>query len=154
MRLQSRLFHALCRHVIGLHAHFRQLDVGNFVDVRMRKLVSPAIDRWPAENDVFFVYLIILVNILCALKPNKVGNASAITEMSHHPFLPRAHSKLFKAQNLAFELYERQVALQVDDAVDAASVNVFVRIILEQIAPCSDVGLFLQYRLTLGSNPR
>ena len=146
-RLKSRLFHLFSGHVIGLHAHRGELHLGGTVDIRMGEPVSAVINAGFSEYDVLFAHLIILIYILRALKPNKVANARTIAEVGYYALLSCTHSIFFKAQYAPFYLHKRHVTRKIGNAVNLATIHIFIRIILQQVAPSADIELLVQYRL-------
>ena len=95
-RGQSGLFHALRSDVIGLHAHFRELERGRIVHIGMGKLVPPAVHRGFSEDNIFRPQLVGLVDILRTTKPDQVHDALTICKVGHHTLLVSAHLVLVK----------------------------------------------------------
>ena len=96
----------------------------------MGKLIAPVVDSGFPENDVFSIYLVVLIDILCMLEPHQIYNAAAVRKMSNHSFFACSYAELLKREDLPFHLYIRHAALQVLDGIDLTPVNVFIRIIL------------------------
>ena len=69
-RCKPHLFHLLGGAIVGLHAHVGELQRLCVVDIGVSKLETSAIKRWLAENNVFGIGLVSLVDVLCAAKPN------------------------------------------------------------------------------------
>ena len=154
VRHEARLLHALRRDVVRLHAHIGELDVSGPLNVGMGKLVAAAINAGPSEDDVFYANLIVVVDILAAIEPYEVYEPGAVGEVGHDALLACALVKLLEAHNLAFQLHERHVAGHLAYGIDAAAVDVFVRIILDKVTPRLDIKLFAQYLFSARTNAR
>ena len=110
----------------------------------MRELITTAIDARLAEHDVLHTHLVLLVYVLRAVEPHKVYHPMSVAEMANDALLARSLTELLKRQNLSFQLHERHIGLQLVDAIDAAAVNVFIGVILQQLTPRRDAELLLQ----------
>ncbi len=78
------------------------------------------------------------------MKPYEVNDVLTVGEMADDALLP-AFAHLLVAQDMAFDLYLRHVAAQLADGIHLRSVNVFIRIILQQVTPRLDVELTFEY---------
>ena len=154
LRCQPKLFHLFRSDVIGLHTHLRELQVGCLVDVGMGKLEPSRIYGGLAENDVFFIDLVLVVHILRPVEPDDVRNAVPVGEMGDNPFLPCPHGIFLETQDMALDLYESHVRRQLCDGIHLTAVYIFVRIIFQQVAPCLDVKLLAQQLLSFGTHAR
>ena len=143
-RGHAHVFHLLRGDVTGLHAHLGQLHVGGFLHVGVGKLVAPLKHRGLAEDDELLAHLVILVNIFGAIEPHEVDDAVAVGEMPDDALLAGPHGKLLEAQNAALDLHKRHVTREFVDAVYPRAVHIFIRIILQQVAPRLDVELAAQ----------
>ena len=110
----------------------------------MRELIATAIDAWLAEHDVFHTHLVLLVNILRTVEPHEVYYPMSVAEVAYNALLARSLTELLERQNLSFQLHERHIGLQLIDAIDAAAVNVFIGVILQQLTPRRNAELLLQ----------
>ena len=120
----------------------------------MGELVSAVEHRRFAEHHIFHVHLVLLRGISDAGEPNEVHHSGPVGEVGHETFLARSALKLLEAQYAPAYLYEGHVAAQFADVVYLAAVDVFVRIILEQVGYRSDTQLFLEHFLFLGTYAR
>ena len=149
---QPGLFHLLRGDVIGLHAHFGELQAVGLVHFGMGKLVASAIDGGFSEDDVFGVYLI---EILWALRqePHQIADARAVGEMSDDANLPWSHGKFLKTQDVAFHLYVG-IRGKFVDGVELRTVHMLIGEILQQVAKGLDAQFPLQQFLSLGAYAR
>ena len=142
--LQPAALHLLGSHVVGLHTHLRQHELIGRVDVGMRELESPVIDARLAEHHILYTHLVLLVDILRAVEPHEVDDAETIGEVCYDALLARSLTELLERQYLAFQLHKRHIGLQLITSIDAAAVDIFVRIVLQQLAPRINAELLLQ----------
>ena len=117
----------------------------------MRELEPTVVDCWPSEDNVVFVHLIILVDVLCAREPHEVNHTSSVAEMCHHTLLAWRHLKLLERQYLAPYLHEGHVARQLVNGIDAAPVHIFIWIVLQKVAPCVDIQFLVEDILAVGA---
>ena len=75
-----------------------------------------------------------------------------VVEMGYHPFLARTHLKLLKTQYLALQLDERHVLRQLVAMVDTTPIDIFIRIVFQQLAEGLDVEFTAQHLLFLRSH--
>ena len=145
-------FHAFGRAVVGLQAHIGELQGVGGIDVGVSELISTAIEAGLAENDVVGIDFVGGGDVFGRLKPDEIYDAGAIGEVGHNPLLTYAHDELFKAQDLPFYLDEGLRSLQIGDAVEATAIDIFVRIVFEEVAKGVDVELFAQYLFAVRSD--
>ena len=142
--LQPTVLHLLGGHVIRLHTHFREHQLIGLVDVGMRELEATAIDGGTSENDVFDTHLITVVDVFRGIEPNQIHHAMSVGKMGYDALLACAHSKLLECQDMSFDLHKRHIAPQLVDGVDTTSVDVFVGIVFQQVAPRVDIDFFVE----------
>ena len=66
----SVVLHPLRRGVIRLHTHFIELQIGCLFYLRMGELIASSENNGLAEDDVFGVYGVGFVDILCPTEPH------------------------------------------------------------------------------------
>ena len=108
-RVDASLFHLLCGDIKRLHPHVIELQLTCIVNVRVRELEPTIEESRLTKDDIVFPYLVVLIDILCSVEPNKVTNAMSITKVCDDSLLPSAHISLLKAEDLPFNLDERHV---------------------------------------------
>ena len=107
-----------------------------------------------AEYNIFRTYLVTLFGIFSSLEPHEVGNAGTIGEVSHDTLLSWSHLEGLETQDMSHDLYERHIASQFVDGIDPGTIDMFVRIVLKQVAIGVDTKFFTQYLLPVRSHPR
>ena len=153
--VESHLLHLLRRVVIGLHAHSRQFQLVCSVDVRMGYIDASVVDVGTSEDDIFFADGVALLGIFPSVEPRQVHHLSGtIGKVRHDAFLAGTHLEGLETQDVALHLYEGHVAIEFADAVQPAAVDVFVRIILQQVAKGVDVQFFAEHLPPVRTNPR
>ena len=65
--------------------------------------------------------------------------------MGHHALLARTHCEGLETQDVSHHLNKRHVASEFVDGVDFGTVDVFVRIILKQVAIALNAKLIAQH---------
>ena len=120
----------------------------------MGQLVASAIDGRLAEDDIVGVHLQVFRQLLYTYEPHEVDNSRAVGEVGYDSLLARSLLKLLEAEDVSLQLDVGHLARQLADGVDAAAVDVFVGIILQQVAERTDVQLPLQDFFPMRSDPR
>ena len=153
--VEPHFLHLLRRVVIGLHAHGRQFQLVCGIDVRVGYIDASVVDVGTSEDDIFFADGVVLLGVFSSVEPRQVHHlACAIGKVRHDAFFAGTHLEGLETQDMAFHLYEGHVAIQFAYAVEPAAVDVFVRIILQQVAKGMDVQLFAEHLPPVGTNPR
>ena len=106
-------------------------------------------DRGLAEHEILGTDLVGLLGVFATIKPREVGDGSTVGEMRYDAFFPRTHRESLETQNVADDLYERHVARQFVDGVDLRAVDIFVRIVFEQVTIGLDTELIAQHLLAV-----
>ena len=71
-----------------------------------------------SEDDIFLADGVVLFRVFAAIKPSEVHDLAApVSKVGHHTLLAGTHLKRLEAQDAAFDLYKRHVAIQFADAV-------------------------------------
>ena len=107
-----------------------------------------------SKNQILNTYLIVLLGVFSTIKPSKVADARAVSKVCHHTFFPRSHGKGLETQDVSHHLHKRHVACQFVDCVDLRAVNIFVWIVLKQVAIAFDAKLIAQHLFAIGAYPR
>ena len=153
--VQSRLLHLLRRVIVRLHAHGRELQLVGGIHIGMRHVDATVIDVRSSEDDILLADGVVLLGILAAVKPREVHHlAGVVGKVSHDALLAGTHLEGLETEDMSFHLYERHVARQFADAVEAAAVNVLIGIILQQVAIAADAQLLVEQLLARRANPR
>ena len=104
-----------------------------------------------AKHDILDTYLIGLFGIFPALEPHEVHDTRSVTEMGHHPFLAWAHLEGLETENFADNLNKRHVARQLVDGIDLRTVDILVRVVVDQVTISEDSEFFTQNLLAAWS---
>ena len=120
----------------------------------MGKLVTPAVYHRFPEHDVFFSYFKVFRDLLCSCEPHEINKSRTVSEMGNDAFLACSHAEFFEICELTHYLNERHVTAQLVDAIDFRAVNIFIRIIFQQVTECLDAQFFFQQFLAMRSNAR
>ena len=110
----------------------------------MGKLKTTIVNAWLTKYNVLNTYLVVLIDILRPIKPHKVGNAMTISKMSHYALFARSHRKFLERENASLNLYKRHVTTKFCNRVKPASVDVFIRIMLQELSPRRDAEFLLK----------
>ena len=108
----------------------------------------------PSEDQIVGAYLVVLLGIFASVEPHQVQNACAVREMSHHTLAARSHLKGLKAEYVADDLHERHVARQLTHLVDFCAVNVFIGVVVQQVAIGVNAEFLAQHLLAVGPYAR
>ena len=152
-RGEPALLHVFSGRIVRLHAHIVECQFADLVNLRMGYLISAAVDGRFAKDNVFSILGIILIYVFRPVEPHEVDHSVAIGELGNDAFLPRSHRHLLEAKYSSFQLHIGHLALELVGGEDVSAVDVLVGIIFEQVAPCGDIELFVQYLLTRRTNP-
>ena len=150
-RVETPLLHLLRRGVVGLHAHRRELQRIGPVYIGMGHVDAVVEDGGFTEYDIFDTDLIGLLGIFPALEPHEVHDTRSVAEMGHHTFLAWAHLEGLETENFADNLNERHVARQLVDGIDLRTVDILVRVIVDQVTISEDSEFFTQNLLAAWS---
>ena len=107
-----------------------------------------------SKNQILNTYLIVLLGVFATIKPSKVADACAIGEVGYHTLLARAHCESLETKDMSDNLNKRHVAGEFVDSVDLGTVDVFVWIILKQVAIAFDAKLIAQHLFTVRAYAR
>lgn len=116
--------------------------------LRMSNIQSALEHLRLAEHDVRAVRVVLFGDVFDALEPHQVDDSRAVGEMSHQPFLATL-AEVLERQDLAHQLHVRHRPVDFGDAVEAAAVDVLVRVIRQQIAHSLDGEFLAQQVRTL-----
>ena len=106
---------------------------------------EPAVvNAWSAEDDVLFAHLIVLIDVLQPIEPDEVNHAMTIAEVGHGKLLTLACADFLVGKNLAFQLNKGHIGLQFIDVIDAASVDILIRVVFQELSPRRNAELLLQ----------
>ena len=151
--VQSPVLHLLRRDIVRLHAHGAELHIGSLLNVGIDKLIPAVVGCRLTEDDILYARLVLVVDPTAGIEPYDIHDITAIGEMGYDALLP-AFAKLLKTLYPPTDLHQRHIACQLTDGVDLRPVHIFIRIILQQVTPRSDVELTCQYILALWSHAR
>ena len=119
----------------------------------MHHLYPAVIYGGSPENDVWNARFVAFGHILGIVEPGKVHHARAIGKVSHYARLAVSHVKRLETEYSAAYLDKRHVARQFVDGIDSTSVDMFVGVILQQVAKGIDAQFFAKHLFAVGSNP-
>ena len=151
--VQAPVLHLLRRDIVRLHAHGAELHIGSLLNVGIDKLIPAVVGCRLTEDDILYAGLVLVVDPTAGIEPYDIHDITAIGEMGYDALLP-AFAKLLKTLYPPTDLHQRHIACQLTDGVDLRPVHIFIRIILQQVTPRSDVELTCQYILALWSHAR
>ena len=120
----------------------------------MHHLYPAVIYGGSPENDVWNARFVAFGHILGIVEPGKVHHARAIGKVSHYARLAVSHVKRLETEYSAAYLDKRHVARQFVDGIDSTSVDMFVGVILQQVAKGIDAQFFAKHLFAVGSDPR
>ena len=110
----------------------------------MGELKPPVENARLAENDVFHALLVLLIDVFRAIEPHQIHYAATVGKMRHDALFPCAHRKLLERQDFSLQLHKRHIGLQFVDAVNAAAIDIFIRIMLQQFTPRRNAEFLVQ----------
>ena len=151
-RVQSALLHLLGGVVIGLKSHRCEINLRSIIQVGMGEVDAVVKHSGFAKHQILGTYLIILFGVFATIKPGKVTDAGAICKVCHYALLTRAHRKGLETQDMSYHLYKRHVARKLVDGVHLRAVDVFVGVVLQQVAVTLNAKLVAQHLLTVRSH--
>ena len=138
-----------------LHTHGREFQFVGSINIGMGDVNASVKDVRSSEDNVFRTYFIALLGIFPTIEPCQVHHLPCtIGEMSHHPFFAGTHLEGLETEDMTLHLYEGHVAVQFANVVEPASVNMFVGIILQQIAERLNAQFLAEHFFAIGADPR
>ena len=138
-----------------MHTHCREFQFVGSINIGMGDVNASVKDVRSPEDNVFRTYFIALLGIFPTIEPCQVHHLPCtIGEMSHHPFFAGTHLEGLETEDMALHLYEGHVAVQFANVVEPASVNMFVGVILQQIAERLNAQFLAEHLFAIGADPR
>lgn len=130
--------------IIRLHTHLAQHKTFWHVHIRVVQINPIIKHRRTSKYDILRTQLERMQDILYTSKPHTVHPTGAISKMPHQsPLPPLAH--LLEIHKLPLDLHERHIRSQLTDTIQAATVNMLVRKIVQQVLPSPQTQFLLQH---------
>ena len=102
-----------------------------------------------AEDEILGTDAIGLLGVFATIKPREVGDGGAIRKMGHDTLLARSHGEGLEAEDMTNDLHIRHIAREFVDGVDLRAVDIFVRIVFEQVTIGLNAELVAQHLLAV-----
>ena len=101
------------------------------------------------EDHIFRADSIGLLGVFATIKPCKVGDGGTIRTMGYDAFFTRSHGEGLEAEDMTNDLHIRHIAREFVDGVDLRAVDIFVRIVFEQVTIGLNAELIAQHLLAV-----
>ena len=139
--------------VVGLQPHVGEHQFIGRVNVGVGNVHPSAKDGGLAEDNVRSAHLVLSRHKLLSLKPHQIHHSCAIAEMGDETFAV-SFAGLFVTEYLSAQLDVGHVAVNLMHIVEPATVDIFIREIVQQVMQRADTELLLQHSRPLGAYTR
>ena len=143
MRIERTPFHLFSRIIIRLKSHSRKRQFGCRINIRMSNVNTSVKHGRLTEDNVFSIRLILAHHKLQSLKPYQINDSCSVREMTNQTSLA-SFPDCFKTKNFTAKLDIRHVPVYLMDVIKTATVNIFIREIIQQILKGTNIQFLRQ----------
>ena len=148
VRVDEHTLHLFRSIIIRLKPHVADSKFIGLIHIGMRHVNASAKDSRFSEYDVFYPGLYLSHNELQTLKPNGIHYSCAVRKMANQPTLA-SFAKGLETQELSTQLNIRHITIYLSDGINAATVYILIREIIQQVLKGNDIKFLSQQRSAL-----